>query len=98
MEPFVGLGRVDIGTLSCRCARTCRVFETVGLAVSDLFNQRQRIAEVFLGLAREADDEITRKQQVRTRFADTFDQADIALSRVLAVHEFQDFVRARLHR
>ncbi len=66
--------------------------------MTDLADEVKRVFEILVGLAREADDEITGQGDIRTRCLDAGDQFDIGAAAVLAVHGAQDLVRAGLHR
>ena len=95
------LGRdigVDLRALGRRRARTGRVFERIALAIPHLPHQLHRILKIGVRFFRETDDEIARHQNIGTRLTDAFDQTQIALGGVAAVHPFQDAVAARLNR
>ena len=63
-----------------------------------LLHQLHRGLEIRIGFAGKAYDEIPRKQQIRARRADPFDQPDIALGGMFAVHCLQNTIGPRLHR
>ena len=75
-----------------------RIFERVGAGEADLGDQPQRVVEIALGLAREADDEVRRERDVGPRAAYPLDDAQIVRAGVAAVHRFENAVGARLHR
>ncbi|MPL97134.1 hypothetical protein SDC9_43322 [bioreactor metagenome] len=93
MQAPVGDFRVDTRALGRRRARARRILEREGRAKAHLLDQGQRVAVVLLGLAREARDEIRAEQDVGPRGADAFDQPQIRLGGVMAVHQLQDPVR-----
>ena len=66
--------------------------------VADLLDERQRLLEVGLGLAREADDDVGREGDVGDVLADQRDAVEVALAVVGAAHRAQDPRRARLQR
>src|SRR5690349_20218398 len=49
--------------LRCRCSRAFRVFEDVETVVLTLSDKLDRLLEVLIGLAREADDDVARERQ-----------------------------------
>lgn len=59
-------------------------------------DRAQRVGELLLGFAGEADDEVARQRDIGARRADAVDHAHIAVARMLAVHRLQDAVAARL--
>ena len=75
-----------------------RVDEGEGVVVADLLADVERLAEVVLGLAREADDEVGRQRDVRHRGADAVDEGQVALARVGAAHRLEHARGARLQR
>ena len=75
-----------------------RIFERIGIAVIDLFNEIQRGLKIGFGLFRETDDEIARQQDIGARRANALDQAQIAFGGMASVHPLEDLVAARLHR
>ncbi len=64
----------------------------------DLFDERQRLLEVVVGLAREADDDVGRQGDVRHVLAQQRDAVEVALARVGAAHLLQHARGARLQR
>ena len=72
--------------------------EREGRVVADLLDDLERGAEVLLGLAREADDDVGRDRAVGDVLADHRDALHVALAVVGAAHRLQDPARARLQR
>src|SRR5207248_7668605 len=56
--------------------------EGKGAVEADLLDDLERLAEVLLGLAGEADDEVAREGEVGDRGAELADEAQVALARV----------------
>ena len=56
------------------------------------------LAEIVLGLARKADDEIGGEGEIGARCAQARDHVEIIVARMPAVHRRQNAVGARLHR
>ena len=75
-----------------------RVDEREGTVVADLLDRRQRLLEVLLGLAGEADDQVGRERQIRDRGSQLLHEAQVALPRVGAPHRLQNARRAGLER
>jgi hypothetical protein len=87
-----------IGEVGGRRAGPRRIFERVAGGEADLAHDRQGLAELGVGLAGEADDEVGRKRDVGPRPAHARDDVEIVADAVLAVHRRQDAVRAGLDR
>ena len=68
------------------------------MRIAHLLDDAQRILELRIRLAGEADDEVARQGDVRPRLPHSLDDAQIALGAVAAVHCLEDAVIARLHR
>ncbi len=64
----------------------------------DLLADRERLGEVVLALAREADDHVGRERQAGHRLAQALRERDEALLRVGAAHRPEDAGGARLQR
>ena len=75
-----------------------RVDEREGAVVADLLDDLERLLEVALGLAREADDDVRRQREIGDRRAELVDEAQVALAAVRAAHRLEDAGRARLQR
>ena len=75
-----------------------RVDEREGAVEADLLDDLERLGEVRLGLAREADDDVGAEREVRHRVAESVDERQIALARVRATHRLEDPRRAGLER
>ena len=54
-------------------AGALRIFEREGIRIADLVDEAQRVGEILLGLAREADDEIRREREIGPRGAQPVD-------------------------
>ena len=74
------------------------VDEREGAVVADLLDDLERLLEVALGLAREADDDVGRQREVGDRVAQLVDERQVALAPVRAPHRLEDARRARLER
>ena len=66
--------------------------------VGDLVDDLERLGEVLLGLAGEADDDVRGQGAVGDVLADLGDAVEIALAVVGAPHRLEDPARARLQR
>ena len=75
-----------------------RVDERERAVVGDLLDDLERLLEVLLGLAREADDDVGRQREVRDRGAELVHEPQVALAAVGAPHRLEDAGRARLQR
>ena len=75
-----------------------RVDEREGAVEADLLGDRERLLEVGLGLAREADDDVGGDRAVRDVLADQRHAVEEALARVGAAHPLQHRRGARLQR
>ena len=64
--------------------------EGEGAVVADLLHDLERLAEVGLGLAREADDDVRGQRDVRHVLADQRHAVEVSLARVGAPHGFED--------
>ena len=73
-----------------------RVDEGVRAVVADLFDDLERLAEVGLRLAWEADDDVGAEGKVGNGVAHALDECEIALARIGAPHRLQDSRRAGL--
>ena len=67
LQPLVLHGFRQLIHVGGRRAGPRRIFERVGAGEADLGDQPQRVAEIVLGLARKADDEIRRERDVGPR-------------------------------
>jgi len=95
---FLQLFRGVIGQIGRWRARTLAVDERIGEVEADIGNQLHGLFEVFLGLAREADDEIRTDADARHGGAQ-FAQFGFVFQRgVVALHCREDPVGTRLHR
>jgi hypothetical protein len=65
---------------------------------ADLLDQVDRLAEVVLCLAREADDQVGCQRKIRDGGTHIVDELQVALPRVRAAHPLQEGRRARLER
>ena len=72
--------------------------EREGAVVADLLDDLERLGEVRLGLAREADDDVGGERAVGHVLADQRDAVHVALAVVGAAHRLQHPARARLQR
>ena len=79
-------------------ARARRVDERERAVVADLLDHLERLAEVVLGLAGEADDDVGAEREVGDRRAHLLGEREIALARVRAAHRLEDPRRAGLER
>ena len=75
-----------------------RVFEAEGLRIFDLVDQREGFFEFRVGFPGEAHDEIARQRNIGARGAHIFQQPQVAVCRVTAVHRLEHAVRSALHR
>src|SRR5262245_9779095 len=75
-----------------------RVDERERAVVGDVLHDLERLFEVALGLAREADDDVGREREVGDRGAKLADEAQVALAAIRAAHRLEDTGRARLER
>ena len=64
------------------------IFEAVALGVAHLFDDAQRIFKFGIRFAGEADDEVAGNGDVGARMPHPFDDAQIAVGAVAAVHRF----------
>ena len=65
--------------------------------IAHLFDERQRLLEVFFGLAGKSDDDVGREMDLGNGGADAPDRLEIFLARVEPLHAPQNARRARLH-
>ena len=72
--------------------------EGEGAVVADLLADLERLREVLLGLAREADDDVGGDRAVGHVLADERDAVQVAPAVVGAAHRLEDRARARLQR
>ena len=72
--------------------------EGEGAVVADLVDHLERLLEVGLGLAREADDDVGGDRAVGNVLADLRHAVEVALAVVGAAHPLEDPARARLQR
>ena len=82
------LGRIGAGALG--------VLEEEGIVIDHLTHEAQRILEVLLALVVEATEDIRRDGAVRHSTADSRDTLEVPLTGVVALHELEDAVVARL--
>src|SRR5262249_13000096 len=75
-----------------------RVFGGESRGIAGLADEGERVGEIGVGFAREADDEIARERHVWPRGFDAVDDAEVIRPRVAAVHRLEDAIGARLHR
>ena len=75
-----------------------RVDERERAVVADLLGDLERLLEVGLGLAREADDDVGGQRAVGHVLADQRDPIEVALARVGPPHPLEHRARARLQR
>ena len=75
-----------------------RVDEREGAVVAHLLDDLERLREVVLGLAREADDDVRPERDARDRGAQLVDEGEVAVAVVGAAHRLQDPARAGLQR
>ena len=75
-----------------------RVDEGEGAVVADLLDHLERLAEVRLRLAGEADDDVGPERKVGDCGAHALDEGEVALPRVGTPHRLEDPCRARLQR
>ena len=81
-----------------RRAGARRILERERAGEADLVDQLHGVAEIRVGFAGEADDEIGGEGELGLRFAQAIDDAQIIVAGVVAVHRVEDAVGARLHR
>ena len=98
LQAGVGQIGVDGAAIGGGGSGAGRVFEGIGHAVVDRGDQVHGGAEIGIGFAGEADDEIARHHHVGPGGADALDQAQVGICRVATVHGLEDPVRSRLHR
>ena len=79
-------------------ARARRVDERERAVEADLLDDLERLAEVVLGLAGEADDDVGREREIGDAGAHLVDELQVALARVRAAHRLEDARRAGLQR
>src|SRR3546814_2790805 len=79
-----------------RSTRTDTLFPYTTLFRS-LVDEAQRLLEIGIGLAGEADDEIARQRDIGTHGAHLVKHAQIRIAAVAAVHRLEDAAAARLH-
>src|SRR5690606_30361358 len=70
------------------------VFEAVSLRIADIADKLQRVFEILIAFAREADDEVARKREVGAIMPQPVDDAAVLIRRMAAVHGGKDAVRA----
>ena len=87
-----------VGDLRGLGAAARREDERERAVVADLLDDLERLLEVLLGLAGEADDDVRRQRAVGNVLADQGDAVEVALAVVGAPHRLQDPARARLQR
>ena len=75
-----------------------RIHEGECAGVTNLVDQREGVAEIRLGFAGEADDEIGCEGEIRAARTKTRNHVEIILARMLAVHRRKDTVGTGLHR
>ena len=75
-----------------------RIDEGERAVVAHLLDDLERLAEVVLGLAGEADDDVRREREVGDRRAQLLGEPDVALARVRSAHRFEDPRRSGLQR
>ncbi len=73
-----------------------RVDERECVVVPDLVDERERLRELGLRLAGEADDDVGRERDRRDRGPDALDQLEVALARVRAPHGLEHAGRSGL--
>src|SRR3954451_21820181 len=79
-------------------ARARRVDEREGAVVADLLHDLERLTEVVVRLAGEADDDVGRDCEVRDRCPQLRHQPQVALARVRSPHRLEHPARAGLER
>ena len=72
------------------------VLEGIAGGVARLAHDFHRLLVVFFRLAGEADDEVGAERDIGARLAEFFDDVDVKLRRMLAVHQLQHAVGAAL--
>lgn len=91
------LMRGGVINFSCRGTGTLGVNKRVGLGIAHRLGKRERLLKVFLGLTREAHDDVGRKRNIGHTVTNTIDQAQIILARVPTIHLFKDARGTRLN-
>ena len=91
------LMRRRIVNLGGRSAGALGIDKRIGLSITDRLGKRKRLLKVFLGLAGEAHDDISRKRDIGHAIADAIDEPQIILARIASIHLFKDARRARLN-
>ena len=81
-----------------RRAGARRIFERERGGKADLVDQLHGVAEIGIGFAGEADDEIRGEGEQRLRRAQALDDAQIIVAGVSPVHGVENAIRSRLHR
>ena len=89
-------GRDLVGHIGGGRAGAGAVFERIGLGVADFAHEAERVFEIGVGLAGEADDEVAGEGDVGADGADAVEDAEIAVAAVAAVHGLQNSVGAGL--
>src|SRR2546426_894144 len=101
-EPLQPLPRHRVGDavleLDGRGAIPQRILEGVGVVEPNLTDERDRLLEVLLRLAREADDDVGRERDPGDGAPQRRRDLEVALPRVAAQHPPEHSVRAALHR
>src|SRR5471030_919936 len=87
-----------VGQVCRRSAQALAVNERVGEVETDVFDQLHGLFEVFLGLAREANDEVRADANPRHGGPQLAQFGFVFQRGVVALHCREDPVRARLHR
>src|SRR6266852_7898690 len=85
-----------VGHIRCRGVLAGRIFEDKGLVEFDLSHKRQGLIEILLGFSRETHDDVGADADVGFYPAQLFNDGEIALSGVAAMHQFQQAVAAAL--
>ena len=86
--------RLHIG---CGGAGAGRVFEGIAGGVIHVAGKLQCAFKVLIGFSGKADDKVGGEGYIRARFSKPCDDVAVVIGCVLAVHGFEDFVRAALH-
>ena len=87
-----------VGHRGCLGAGARRVDERERAVEADLLDDFERLGEVGVCLAGEADDDVGRQREVGDRCAQLADEREIAVARVRAPHRLEDARRAGLER
>src|ERR1043165_5781991 len=74
------------------CAGTFRILEDVDTVVFTLLNQIERLAKVFVGFTRKADDDVARQRETAPRALDALDALHVIIARVAATHQFENAI------